>query len=58
MTIDREPSQLTNPERPAAVKAEIQAKQGTDKPRGMPVVLVVGIVGAIAAMGLAWAYLS
>lgn len=49
------PSQLTNPERPAAVETEVEAKQGTDKPKGMPVVLIVSTVAAAVAMWAIWA---
>ena len=35
-------------------KKEVQAKQGTDKPRGMPVVLVVSTVGAAVALWAVW----
>lgn len=41
---------------PAGAQTEkvtpVEAKQGTDKPKGMPVVLGVSILGAIVAMGL------
>ena len=32
----------------------VEAKQGTDKPKGMPVVLGVGMAGAILAMLVIW----
>ena len=32
----------------------VEAKQGTDAPKGMPVVLVVGTLGALVAMAIAW----
>ncbi|MFC3691856.1 hypothetical protein ACFOWB_06445 [Chenggangzhangella methanolivorans] len=35
-------------------KHEVQAKQGTDKPRGMPVVLLVSTVGAAVALWVIW----
>jgi hypothetical protein len=38
----------------AEKKTEVQAKQGTDAPRGMPVVLIVSTVGAAVAMWIAW----
>ena len=40
---------------PAGTQTEqvtpVEAKQGTDKPKGMPVVLGVSILGAVVAMG-------
>lgn len=33
---------------------EVQAKQGTDKPRGMPIVLVVSTVGAAVVLWAIW----
>lgn len=33
---------------------EVEAKQGTDKPRNMPVVLLVSTVGAAVALWLVW----
>ncbi|RXF74395.1 hypothetical protein [Hansschlegelia zhihuaiae] len=35
-------------------KNEVEAKQGTDKPRNMPVVLIVSTVGAAVAMWVIW----
>lgn len=32
----------------------VDAKQGTDKPRNMPIVLIVSIVGAIVGMWIVW----
>ncbi|GLK66818.1 hypothetical protein [Hansschlegelia plantiphila] len=32
----------------------VEAKQGTDKPKGMPIVLIVSTVGAAVAMWVAW----
>jgi len=38
------------------VEPEVEAKQGTDKPRGMPVVLLVSTVGAAVAMWIVWSF--
>ena len=32
----------------------VEAKQGTDAPRGMPMVVIVGVVAATAAMAIIW----
>lgn len=40
----------------APVKAEVDAKQGTDKPRNMPVVLAVSTVGAVLALMAVWMF--
>lgn len=37
-------------------KHEVQAKQGTDAPKGMPVVLIVSTVGAAVAMWIVWSF--
>lgn len=34
--------------------SEVDAKQGTDKPRGMPVVLLLSTVGAAVALFVVW----
>lgn len=34
---------------------EVEARQATEKPRGMPVVLVVSTVGAALALAAIWA---
>lgn len=36
-------------------KTPVEAKQGTDKPKGMPVVLLVSTVGAAVALWVIWA---
>ena len=33
---------------------EVEARQATEKPRGMPIVLVVSTVGAAVALWLIW----
>lgn len=33
---------------------EVEVKQGTDKPRNMPVVLIVSTVGAALSMWVIW----
>ena len=38
------------------VETPVEAKQGTDTPTRMPVVLVISTVGAALGMGLVWAY--
>ncbi|MGA0530541.1 hypothetical protein [Hansschlegelia sp. KR7-227] len=40
-------------EKTEAVKP-VEAKQGTDAPKGMPVVLIVSLVGAAVAMWAIW----
>lgn len=52
------PSQTTNVERPVAAGTEVEAKQGTDKPRNMPVVLLVSTVGAAIAMWVVWSFFA
>ncbi|WP_020184670.1 hypothetical protein [Methylopila sp. 73B] len=50
----------TNTPPPGAVTEKVtpvEAKQGTDAPKGMPVVLGVGILGAVVAMFLAWMFI-
>jgi hypothetical protein len=32
----------------------VEAKQGTDRPKNMPIVLIVSLVGAAVAMWLIW----
>ncbi|HVI28423.1 hypothetical protein [Hansschlegelia sp.] len=32
----------------------VEAKQGTDAPKGMPLVVIVGVVAATAAMAIIW----
>ena len=44
----------TPPGDAAATKSEVQAKQATDKPKGMPVVLIVSTVAAAVAMWVIW----
>lgn len=39
---------------PGQTENEIEARQGTDKPKGMPIVLVVSTVGAAVAMWIIW----
>jgi hypothetical protein len=38
----------------AAKLEPVEAKQGTDAPKGMPIVLIVGIVGAAVGMWIVW----
>lgn len=38
----------------AGTKTEVDAKQGTDRPRNMPVVLIVSTVGAALSMWVIW----
>lgn len=40
----------------AAKLNPVEAKQGTDAPKGMPVVLLVSIVGAAVGMWIVWSY--
>ncbi|MFC3695522.1 hypothetical protein [Chenggangzhangella methanolivorans] len=47
---------MTENEHGQIVETPVEAKQGTDAPKGMPVVLVVSTVGAALGMGLVWAY--
>lgn len=49
------PSHTPPPGQTTERKNEVQAKQGTDKPRGMPVVLIVSTVAAAVAMWIVWA---
>ena len=49
------PSRTPPPGETTETKGEVQAKQGTDKPRGMPVVLIVSTVGAAVALWIIWA---
>lgn len=48
------PSRTPSAGETTTAKDEVQAKQGTDKPKGMPVVLVVSTVGAAVALFAIW----
>lgn len=48
------PSRAPAPGEMTEKKTEVDAKQGTDKPRNMPVVLLVSTVGAVVALFTIW----
>ncbi|WP_020177711.1 hypothetical protein [Methylopila sp. M107] len=48
------PSRTPAPGAKARVEHEVEAKQGTDKPKGMPIVLLVSTVGAAVALFAVW----
>ena len=48
------PSRQPQPGAKTIVEPEVEAKQGTDTPRNMPVVLLVSTVGAAVALWVVW----
>jgi hypothetical protein len=38
------------------VTSEVEAKGGTDRPRNMPIVLIVSILAALVGMGAVWGF--
>lgn len=48
------PSRTPPPGAKTEKVSEVEAKGGTDKPRNMPVVLLVSTVGAAVAMWVIW----